>query len=181
MAQAGYSTIGASTDFDSTNDGKVDGPYTVGVGATITEFWQYFSTIGADKVRPLIYSDNAGEPDAMIATLTEISWAGVTAGQWWSVTGLSVPVSVNAIWLGFWSQGSSHRYRYDTPGGNISRYKAALAAYSSSGDAPTPWPVASDATSTQEMSVYVVYTPAAVPVTGVSNRYLQRHSRMTSW
>lgn len=170
MAEAGYHVIGASTDFDSTDDGKVDGPYTVGVGATITEFWIYMGTTGGAKIRPLIYSDNAGEPNVMIATLTEISWAGTTGATWVGFSGLSIPVSYSAVWLGFWSNNASHRYNYDTPGGNWSRYKGTMATYASTGDAPTPWPVASDTTSTQKESVYVVYTPASttsdVNVTG---------------
>lgn len=164
MATAGKTSIGASEDFNAANDGAVNGPYTVGVGSTITEFHAYFRSDGvgpAITVRPLIYRDSAGEPGALIATLAEIALTtGDTAGAWRDLTGLSVVSPSAAIWIGLWNLNSNYRYAYDTPGGNPERYKGSLAAYSSSGDAPDPWPAASDSTSTQEPSMYVVYTSA---------------------
>lgn len=166
MATAGKTTIGASDDHDAADDGDINGPYTVGAGSVITEYHAYLWSLngaGANiKVRPIIYEDSAGEPGNLIATLTEIAFiAGSVTPQWRDLTGLSVPVSVDAIWIGLWFNNNNCEYAYDSPGGNPGRYKSSFAPYSSGGDAPTPWPTASDAPSTQEHSQYVTYTPAA--------------------
>jgi hypothetical protein len=167
MATAGKTSVGASEDFNAANDGAVNGPYAVGIGSTITEFHAYFRSDGngpAIAVRPLIYEDNAGEPGALIATLAQIQLTtGDTTGAWRDLTGLSVVSPAANIWIGLWNLNSNYRYAYDTPGGNPERYKGVLATYSSSGDAPDPWPAASDSTSLQEPSMYVVYTAAGGP------------------
>lgn len=172
MATAGKTSIGASEDFNGANDGAVNGPYTVGVGSMITEFHAYFRSDGAGPaiaVRPLVYEDNAGEPGALIATLAEIALTtGDITGAWRDLTGLSVVSPSADIWIGLWNNNQNYRYFYDTPGGNPERYKGNLAAYSSSGDAPDPWPAASDSPSPQEPSIYVVYTPAAPPQSAVA-------------
>jgi hypothetical protein len=167
MATAGKTSVGASEDFNAANDGAVNGPYTVGVGSTITAFHAYFRSDGAGPaiaVRPLIYQDSSGEPGALVATLAEIALTtGDTTGAWRDVTGLSVVSPSAAIWIGLWNLNANYRYAYDTPGGTPERYKGILATYSSSGDAPDPWPAASDSASTQEPSMYVEYTAAASP------------------
>lgn len=165
MATAGKTSIGASEDFNGNNDGAVGGPYTVGAGSTITEFHAYLRATdnGTDqRFRPLIYADSAGEPGALIETLTEITiLTSDTTGAWRDVTGLSVSSGANTdIWIGLWNANVGYRYAYDTPGGNPERYKSVLAAYSSTNPAPDPWPAASDTPSTQEVSCYVTYTPA---------------------
>jgi hypothetical protein len=166
MATAGKTSVGGTEDFDSTNDGDIQGPYTVGAGSTITEFHAYLRSTGAGatdpKFRPLVYADNAGEPGALIATLPEITIAlADTTGAWRDITGLSVSTGANAaIWIGLWFNGVNHRYVYDTPGGNTSRYDAAMLTYSSSGDAPSSWDTAGDTPATQEKSLYVVYSGA---------------------
>lgn len=139
------------------------GPFTVGAGSTISAFHAYLRSSGAGAAdpafRPLIYEDSAGEPGALIATLAEIVVPlADTTGAWRDLTGLSVVSTSDAIWIGLWYNGVNHRYAYDTPGGDVSRYKSSLATYSSSGDAPDPWPAGSDATDTQEHSTYIEYT-----------------------
>lgn len=166
MATAGKTTIGATEDFDAADDGDIQGPYTVGTGSTITAYHAYLrSNSGAGaapKFRPLIYRDNAGEPGALISTLTEIALlASDTTGAWRDVTGLSIVSPTDSIWIGLWFNNNNHRYAYDSPGGTPGRYKAVLAAYSSTNPAPDPWPAASDTTSGQEKSIYVEYTTAA--------------------
>jgi hypothetical protein len=164
MAIAGYSTIGGSTDFNGTDQAGVGGPFTVGVGATITAFHIYLSNVGAGasaSIRPLIYQDNAGEPGALIATLTEITLISAdTTFSWRDVTSLSVASPSAAIWLGFWSNNSAHRYVYDTPGGNPSRFDSSYKVYSSSAPGVDPWDVAGDITDTQLRSIYVDYLAA---------------------
>lgn len=164
MAIAGYDTIGASTDFNAANDGGVTGPFTVGIGATITEFHLYAEPgAGSGFFRPIIYEDSGGEPGNLIATLVEQDVLSGNPPAWYDVTGLSIVSSVAAIWIGLWTEDNFVLYHYDSPGGNPGRYKSNLAPYSATGDAPATWPAASDSLSSQQRSTYVVYTPAAVP------------------
>lgn len=163
MATAGKTSVGASTDFNGNDDGSLDGPYTTGASATITAFHIYMRwTTGATAlIRPLIYADSGGEPGSLIATLAEISMSDTTP-QWRDLTGLSVNTgAATDIWIGLWYNNSQHRYYYDAPGGTPGRYKSVLATYSSSGDAPSTWPTASDTNDTQEHSCYVDYTAGA--------------------
>lgn len=166
MAVAGYNTIGGLTDFNGTDDGAVDGPFTTGANATITAYHIYmkFTSGAAFHIRPIIYADSAGEPGSLIATLAEINVNSTTA-QWWDLTGLSVSTgSATNIWIGAWYENSNHLYNYDAPGGTQGRYKSVLATYSSTADAPSTWPTASDINDTELHSCYVDYTPAGSSV-----------------
>lgn len=171
MAVAGYNTVGASTDFNAANDGGVTGPFTVGAGATITEFHLYAEPgAGNGFFRPIIYEDNGGEPGSLIATLAEQTVAVGNPAAWYDITGLSISVGSAAIWIGLWTKDNFVLYHYDSPGGTPGRYKGSLATYSSTGNAPATWPTASDSTSGQQRSVYVVYTPAGgATVTGAAS------------
>lgn len=177
MATAGKTSVGGSEDLDSTNDGDVDGPYTVGAGSTITEFHAYLRSSGGGasdpKFRPIIYADNAGEPGNLIATLPEIVIPlADTTGAWRDVIGLSVSTGSNtAIWIGLWFNGVNHRYAYDIPGGTPSRYDAGMLTYSSVGDAPASWDTAGDAPAAQEKSIYVVYSPATATIRPDQTRF----------
>jgi len=81
---------------------------------TVTEIVWYghvYSGYGSRTIYAAIYSDNNGVPDALLG---QISTTVSDTWQWWSFTGLSVPVSADSYyWLVInWDQ-FNIEYRYD--------------------------------------------------------------------
>src|SRR5262245_38624112 len=162
-------TPSTTSTFAAASDGLLTGPYSMPAGGgTVNEWWLNANGFaGVAPVRPIIYLDNAGEPDTLVATLTEVTIPNGGGQAYYGLSGLSSPVlsAGSSYWLGYWqSSGSSPQFYYDSPGGNPSRYVvgASDGTYSSWTAAPSPWPAASDSPQPWQLTCYVVYTAGSV-------------------
>lgn len=159
----GYSTIGGSSALagtSSVNYLDISGPYSM-PGGTVVKLSARLSANGFGmKVRLVIYDDNSGNPNSLVATSVEQSYSNLTPA-WADFSFASMPVlAAGSYWLGYWfgpqiDNGGLNVF-YDTAA-NSEKFSNSGIAYSTSSNPTTPWPSAGGGTSNSKYSVYATY------------------------
>ena len=166
MATLGYTTNGASTDYDPQDYGQWAGPYTMPEDGTGVSMSLYATAKSSGNVvcRLAIFTDSSGVPGAQITNgiTPEITIAGGSGTALRTGTFTSGPTLTNGskYWLLLWfgsGWASPAGFKYDSPGGTQSYYHGAY-TYSSTGNAPN-YP-GSGTSSGEKISLYVTYTPS---------------------
>lgn len=122
--------------------------------------WYLFAPSYSNDVRALIYSDNGGEPDALLAYKELYITAVYPAG--WNDFEFDVPVSLSAgyYWLAIQFEASGFTYYYAGSGGT-----SAVNTGATWGTGPTD-PFGTHIDLTLLYSVYATYTEAAAYFVG---------------
>ena len=137
------------------------GPYTLGVGATVTKLIGYLSGgASPSQIRAVIYADSSGNPGALVATTDEVT-VGAGAGAGWVDFPFAAPVDLNpgAYWIGYWLGTNSATLYYDNVTGSE---RFAQAAYASTGSAPAIFPTAGFGSSDTSYSLYASFQSSVV-------------------
>ena len=160
----GTTTIGASIDTASANYKEVS-KYTA-VASNVTKLTGYISGLGPNtgtqKIKAVIYADNAGNPGALLGVSNEVT---VTAGQAWAWKDFTfaTPVSVQAgtIWMGYIAGAANDltQLRYDSSPSEL-HFNLNSGGYAAG---PTN-PFGTPSLSNKHYSLYATYTTAAQAV-----------------
>jgi hypothetical protein len=108
------------------------------------------------RLKAVIYADSEGSPGALVASGTEVTYAGSTNGSGWFVLPLSSPVKLTAgnYWIGFITGTTTEGmgYRYDSVA-NSRAYNA-----NSYASGPTN-PFGAATKDSEQASIFATYTP----------------------
>ena len=165
----GFTSVGSTS---VATLGGVDGDTSLVTSSTLTEAGDvtslsiygrsanFFGNYPKD-VKGLIYSNNAGEPNARqgITTITNFSSA---TPQWWTLTfSTAVPLTAADYWIGGTGaeDAAGVPVFYDTTGGHA-RSDVPFSTYASPA---ATWDTAGDVALTQQYSIYATYTASFNP------------------
>jgi|SRR5215471_1886380 len=172
----GYNTIGAAAwDLDPVSYIQVSGPYTMTEDGTVTSVKGYLrSAAGSAAGRFVIWKDGGGpnvQNATIVGTSDEYIVTDTSAGSWVPANCGGSLTNGASYYVGIWfgaTSPESVQFRSDTPGGTQGYYNQPF-TYASTGDPSSPWP-ASSFSSTEKLSVYAIYTPAAVVPPGLAQQ-----------
>ena len=126
----GYTTVGASTD-NIGGDVELVSQATPAQAGTINLARAYLdgngTGVGSQACKFIVYSDNAGSPDALLGVSDEVTVADGQAAAWVDFT-FSTPIvlsDANPIWIGLFVGDSAVptiQARYTAPGPTSSKY-----------------------------------------------------------
>lgn len=155
-ATFGYTSIGATVN--STGGTGASGPETAAEDGTITSMSIYGrSYSGTPSLSQGIYTDNAGDPDALIQSATDGTVSSTNA---WNTTNISASISAGTdYWLAF---GASVILYYSDSVSGYSRRNG-------SAGFPDPWSEISG-TASRRVSIYATYTATPEEATTTTPR-----------
>lgn len=162
----GRDTVGAATETGATGFKEVD--QRTAVTGQVTKLVAYLSGAGgaSQKVRGILYADNAGSPGALIG-VTQETTVGATQAPGWVDLAFTTPPNVNggAIWVGLWwgASDSMALVACDPVGG--ASYQTGD-TYSSTGNPSSTFTVTGTTSGHANLSVYAVVGAASNPTFG---------------
>lgn len=162
MAEFGYHTIGG-TPASNGGDFEIVSKETLGEDGDVSKLTAYIdgSPTGAAHIRAVIYSDNAGTPNVLLGTGTDLTTLIAGFGPDWFDLPFPSPVSLTAgvYWIGFhFGNGTVGFNRYSDTLANNLKFKAQT--FTSGPINPFGAPGGG---TNERVAIYGTYTPIAVP------------------
>lgn len=169
MATFGYITVGASFGNGGLGEGVIGCFFALTEEADVTKISLYTenTATGADvRVKGLLYSDNAGYPNALLGTSNSTTINSATP-QWWDLTFASpVHLTSGNYWISY-VEDDFMSYYFDAGSANQTYQKGVAGVY-----ATPPNPFSASATGVaRKLSIYATYTPITASGT-ISNQSL---------
>jgi subtilisin family serine protease len=158
----GKTTVGASTDSGMFANFKIVHSATLPAAGSVSKLSVYaipgINSPSPQALKAVIYADSGGSPGALLATGTEVTYAGSTNGSGWFSLPLATPVKLSAgtYWLGFITSTTTKGmgYRYDSVANSRAFNENSYAS------GPTN-PFGTVTKDSEQASLYAQYTPTA--------------------
>ena len=156
----GKTSVGGKSDTFAANRKRVN-RYALATSGSVSKLSLYLaptSTSGQQVIKGIIYSDNAGKPEALLGTSEQLTFKSSNAAGWYDLS-FSSPVKLTAgnYWIGVitGATGGVAGFRYDSVAGardyNTNSYSTGPSN-----------PFGSIATDGEQASLYATYLPAPV-------------------